>query len=56
VPLAVQENGLLRLHAAEDDATAEEVQLGLVPDDDELERDRAIARGRRFDEQAPVEP
>jgi hypothetical protein len=52
VPRAVQETGYGSTRPR--DAAAEEVQLGLVTDDDELERRRA-AGGGRLDEQAPVE-
>ncbi len=45
----------LRLDAAEHDATSGEVQLGLITDEDQLERDDALAGGRRLDEQPPIE-
>src|SRR2546423_9625653 len=45
----------LWLDAAEHDPAAAEVQLGAIADDDQLERDDALAGRGRLDEQPPVE-
>ncbi len=54
LPVPVQEIGLRR-DLAEHHATPAEVQLGLVTDEDQLERDHALARRGWLDEQPSVE-
>src|SRR5215510_4781126 len=45
----------LRLDAAEHDAAPTEVQLGVIADEDQLERDDTLAGRGWLDEQAPIE-
>src|SRR5215510_824915 len=54
VPRAGPRNRL-RLDAAEHDAAPAEVQLGVIADEDQLERDDALAGCGRLDEQPPIE-